>query len=190
MSADGELIAPGLAARGELLPPAADDSGSRGRSIFEDFASRLRPYVAPPPPAELGWQAVTGAGMTLLAAALLALLPSGQTVAGSGVLHWIGRESLASTVESAGSFAGPLAVLGLIVLTGIAVVYWQQIGTEAALLFLTAQTWLGVLVLGGAGLVCLYALVVLVLNVLAWVVVGIILLGCAIVAMRILAAFA
>lgn len=163
-----------MSGAGELVPtPGSGDevstppTGGGGR-VYADFMGRLRDYVAPPPPSELGWQAVGGVGMTLGAAGLLELLPSGHAIANLGLLKWLGREGLASTVEAAGGLVEPLALFGLIVLLGVGAVYLTKWGATPALAFLTAQTWLGVAALTVSVLAWIYLLFVLVINLVIW----------------------
>lgn len=169
MSADGEQLAPARLSGGGLVPLPAPTSQEHRESVFEDFVGRLRPYVAPPPPDELGWQAVSGVGMTLLAAGLLWLLPSGHTVGSAPVLQWVGSQGLASTVESVRAVPlAPIALFALAVLLGIGLIYWRGIGAQPALIFLTAQSWIGVLAATVVGLVWVYLLLVLAINLVIW----------------------
>lgn len=167
----GEL-APRPPLTGELLPPPRrdGDQGHRG-AVFDDFVGRLRGYVPPPPPADLGWQAVLGNGLTLLGAGLLALLPDKQTIGTSGVFRWFDRSGLASTVDWAGSFAVAVAVVGLVGLLGVGVIYLTRWGATPALVFMTAHVLVGVVAAAGAVLVWLYLLFVLVVNLTLWAVV-------------------
>lgn len=154
---------------GELVPRPVTPSRGRAGSVFDDLVSRLRPYVAPPPPSELGWQAAAGTGMMLGAAGLLELLPAGSSITNAGLLKWVGRSGLASLMDSARPFAMPLCMFALAVLVAIALIYWRQFGAAPALVFLSVQTWLGVLVLASAGLVWVYALLLAVINLAVWV---------------------
>jgi hypothetical protein len=166
---------------GELIPSAAGGSSGPPRgSPFGDFVGLLRRYIAPPPPSELGWQASIGAAMTLAAGCALALLPSGATIAAAGLFKWVARGALASTVGSSHGFCVPLLIAGAAVLLVTAAIYAFRWGTMPALLFLTAQSWIGVITLAGASLVWIYLLVVLVANVLIWILYGSLLFGIAV----------
>lgn len=167
MPAVGDSDLPG-GTRGELVPRAAPQSRGRAGSVFDDLVSRLRPYIAPPPPSELGWQAAAGTGMMLGAAGLLGLLPPGSSVANTSLLKWVGRSGLASLVDSVRPYAMPLCLFAFAVLVAIALIYWRKFGATPALIFLNVQTWLGVLVLASAGLVWLYGLLLVIINLIAW----------------------
>jgi hypothetical protein len=168
MSASGEL-APQAIAGPPLVPARRRWRRRSGGRVIDDLVSRLRPYVAPPPPSELGWQAAAGAGLILLASGLSAALPSGEEIAAWKFLRWVGRDSLASTIDPAGALALPFALLAAAVLLGIGLIYWRQFGAPPALVFLTAQCWIGVAVLFVVGLAWLYVLVVLLVNLLIWI---------------------
>jgi hypothetical protein len=167
-----------MAVRGELVqvgPPSSDlvaqpaTSGNKnGGSTYAEFLKRVRGYVAPPPPGELGWQAVAGTGMTIGSAGLLALLPAGSTIATSGLFKWVGRSGLASTLDSVGALIVPLLVFALCALVGIGAIYGTKWGATPALVFLTGQTWLGVAALAAATLVWMYLLVLFVINIAIW----------------------
>jgi hypothetical protein len=163
----GELV-PHPRLTGEILGPENPPPGNGGGSVYADFAKRLRRYVAPPPPGELGWRAVGGAGMTEMSAGLLALLPARGTIASSGLFKWVDRSGLAATMASAGRLVTPLALFGMVVLLGIAAIYLTRWGETPALMFLTAQTWLGVAALAIAVLAWAYLLFMLVLNLAIW----------------------
>lgn len=102
------------------------------------------------------------------AAGLLAFLPAGHSIATSGLFRWVGRSGLASTLDSAGGLVEPLAWFAMVVLLAIAVIYGLRWGAAPALMFLTAQTWLGVVTLGLAVIAWLYLLLMLVLNLGIW----------------------
>lgn len=173
MAGVGELV-PRPALRGEVLPPATPiPSGGGGGSVYADFMGRLRDYVAPPPPGELGWQACIGVGLMLGSAGLLALLPN--PVPG-GFFHWVSPSGVASTIGSVEPFVEPLAIFGMLMLLGVAGVYLWGRGTTPVLVFLTAQTWLGVLAMVVPLVVWVYLIVVVILNLVAWVVVGVLIL--------------
>jgi len=189
MSEAGELV-PRPALRGEVLPPQFPRSNAgSGGSVYADFANRLRGYVAPPPPGELGWQAVAGVGMTLGGAGLLALLPAAHTVATSGIFKWVGGSGLASMLDSAGALVEPLVLLALFVLVGIAVIYLVGWGATPALVFLTAQTWLGVGALAVATIAWVYLLFMFVLNLVIWVAYIVLIVGAVLLGLRILGLF-
>lgn len=173
MSAPGELV-PDSALRGEVLPPAVPvPKAGGGGSVYADFMGRLRDYVAPPPPGELGWQAIIGVGMMLGAAGLLALLPAGHTIANGRLLKWVGQSSLASAVDSVDGLVEPLALFGMVVLLGVAAIYIARWGATPALVFLTAQSWLGVAALAVAVFTWVYVLVIFVANLVIWFLVGV-----------------
>jgi hypothetical protein len=164
----GDLV-PARSVGSDLVVRPALSGSESGGSVFSDFVSRLRPYLEPPPPAELGYQAVAGVGMILISAILLWLFGGlEETVAGSSLLKWSGRDALASTMETASKWPERLSLFAIGVLLGIALIYWRQLGTRAALVFLTAQTWLGVAAFAVAVFVWLYALAIVTLNLVVW----------------------
>jgi hypothetical protein len=180
MTAAGELTQKSVR---EILPPGR---GRERGAVFRDFTSRLRGYVAPPPPDELTWQAGAGAGMILGSAALIALLPAGHAIREAGLLKWVGRSGLASTIDSLSTLAAPFALIGLIALLGIAAIYLSRRGPTPALVFLTAQAWLGVAALAAAVFGWSYLLVVLVANIVIWALFVAFLVACAITALAVL----
>lgn len=113
---------------------------------------------------------MAGVGLILIAAALLWLLPSAETIGGADLLKWVGRAGLASTLGWAGSFAGPLALFAVAALLSIGAIYWRQLGAQPALIFLSAQPWLAVLALVVPVGVWLYLLLILVVNLVFWAV--------------------
>lgn len=167
MAGAGELVPrPGL--RGEVLPPAAPaPSAGGGGSVYADFMGRLRDYVAPPPPGELGWNACVGVGLMLGSAGLLALLPSGG-FASDGFFRWVSASGVASTIDSVKVFVEPLALFAMVMLLGVAAAYLWGRGTTPVLTFLTAQTWLGVLSTVVPLVVWIYLIGVVVLNLVVW----------------------
>lgn len=128
--------------------------------------------------------------MMLGSAGLLWLLPSGHSIVMSGLLKWAGRAGLASTLDSAAAFPTPLALLAVGVLCVIAAIYLKQLGAQPALIFLTAQVWLGVLALTVAGLTWLYLLTVIVVNLVIWAAVIVALTILAMVALSIIGGLA
>jgi len=169
MAGAGELV-PRPVLRGELLPPAQPaQSGGRGGAVYADFMGRLRDYVAPPPPGELGWQACIGVGMIFGSAALLGLLPAPHTIANGGLLKWVGQSGLASTVDSVDGLVGPMALFAITVLLGVAAIYLTGWGATPALVYLSAQTWIGVAALAVAVFIWTYLLVVFVINLAIWI---------------------
>jgi hypothetical protein len=190
MAGAGELV-PRPALRGEVLPPAAPaPSGSGGGSVYADFVGRLRDYVAPPPPGELGWQACIGVGLMLGSAGLLALLPSGEGVASGGFFRWVSSSGVASTIDSVKVFVEPLAIFAMVMLLGVAAVYLWGRGTTPVLTFLSAQTWLGVLSRIVPLVVWIYLIGVVVVNLVVWFFYIVMFIVLAIIALMILGLFA
>ncbi|MCA1836933.1 MAG: hypothetical protein LC721_11650, partial [Actinobacteria bacterium] len=169
MAGGGELV-PRAALRGELLPPARPAHGEGGAgSVYADFMGRLRDYVAPPPPGELGWRACIGVGMIFVSAALLAILPAPDAIGNGGLLKWVGRSGLASTVDSVDGLVGPMAIFAMVVLLGVAAIYLTGWGAAPALVYLTAQPWIGVAALAVAVFIWTYLLMVFAINLAIWV---------------------
>lgn len=166
MSGAGELVPrPGL--RGEVLPPSPSPSG--GGSTYAVFMRRLRGYVAPPPPGELGWRAAGGAGLALVSAGVITLLPAGQTIATSGLMKWVDRSGLASAMDSVGGLAEPFALAGMVMLLAIAAIYLTEWGATPALVLLSGLTWVGVAMLAVAVFASVFLLALFVINLLIWV---------------------
>lgn len=188
MSAAGDLIQLSPLA-GEIRPPVVAQPVGPGGGVFRDFTSRLRGYVAPPPPDQLAWQAVIGVAMILGSAALIALLPAGDWVRHAGVIKWVGRSGLASTMDSIGTLARPLALVAMVVLVGIAAIYITRWGATPALAFLTVQTWLGVAALAIPVFGWGYLLVLLSVNIVIWALWIGFLVACGIAALTILGLF-
>jgi hypothetical protein len=189
MSGAGELV-PRPALRGELLPPAAPVPSAGGGSVYADFMGRLRDYVAPPPPGELGWQACIGVGTMLGSAGLLALLPSGHTIASGGLFRWVSASGVASLADSASALVAPLALFAMLMLLGVAAVYLAEWGATPALLFLTAQTWLGVAAFAVVVIVWVYLIAVFVINVVIWILYIVMFIVLGILALMLLGLFA
>jgi hypothetical protein len=190
MAGAGELV-PRPALRGEVLPPATPvPGGGRGGSVYADFMGRVRDYVAPPPPGELGWQACIGVGTMLGSAGLLALLPSGHTIASGGLFRWVSASGVASMADSASALVAPLALFAMVMLLGVAAIYLTEWGATPALFFLTAQSWLGIAAFAVVVIVWVYLIAVFVINVVIWILYGLLLLALAILALIILGLFA
>lgn len=105
---------------GELVPlggvkPGADPGFEPG-SPFDRYLGRLVPGGPP----EDGFaralaNAVVGAGLALAGAGALAMLPSGDTIRGSG-FYQVGKLTLANLMDGAGRLAGPVAIIGVVLL--------------------------------------------------------------------------
>lgn len=189
MAGAGELV-PRPPLRGEILPPAAPDPSAGGGSVYADFMGRLRDYVAPPPPDELGWRACLGVGAMLGSAGLLALLPSGHTLASGGLFRWVSASGVASMADSASALVAPLTLFAMVMLLGVAAIYLTEWGATPALFFLTAQTVFGVAALAVVVVVWVYLLAVFVINVVIWILYGLLILALVILGLMILGLFA
>ena len=176
MSGAGELV-PRSALQGEILPLPQPVPSTGGGSVYADFMRRLRGYVAPPPPGELGWQACIGVGVMMGSAGLLALLPAGHTLTSGGLFRWVSGAGIASALGSANTLAEPLALFAALMLLGVAAVYLAEWGATPALVFLTAQTWLGVAALAVPLVMWVCVIVLVVVNVVIWILYGLAILA-------------
>jgi hypothetical protein len=161
-----------MAVHGELIHGAGGSPALPGPAggVFDDVVGRLRPYVTPPAPKELARPAGIGAGMTIAAAALFAILPAGESIWTSSVFKWFANVTVGHLVDASSVLAAPAAFLALLMAAGIAIVYGFRWGSAPALAFLSAQAWIGVAALSVAGLVWATFLLVLLINVVVWTV--------------------
>lgn len=106
--------------------------------------------------------------LTFASGVMLALLPSRDTILGSG-FYAVGRRTLANIMGVAGDAAMPVAIIGVVLLlmTGAVALVGRHDGLTGAIY--VAQPIVGVVALGGAGLLWATLLVVLLLNLVIWV---------------------
>jgi hypothetical protein len=140
-----------------------------GPSAFDRFLDTLVP--GDPPPDDFNralLYAVLGSGLTLVSAVVLSLLPSKETILGSG-FYAVGRRTLANVMGVAGDAAMPVAIFGavLLLLTGVVALIGRRDGFTGALY--VVQPVVGVGALGGAGLGWAMLIAVIAINLVVWI---------------------
>jgi hypothetical protein len=158
----------------KLIPESGSQpgggGGSGGPSAFDRFLGTLIP--GKPPGDEFDralLYAALGSALTIASAVVLALLPSRETILGSG-FYTVGRRTLANVMGVAGDAAMPIAIFGvvLLLLTGLIALVGRRDGFTGMLC--VAQPVVGVGAMGGAGLGWLALLAVIAVNLLIWIV--------------------
>lgn len=152
--------------------------GRDGPSAFDRFLETLVPGD---PPADEFKRAVLyaalGGVLTFAAGAILAPLPSKETILGSG-FYWLGHITLAKAMGLCAELVTPLILLGLLLLAATATVaaVGDRIDQRFTEGFCVALPIIGVGTLGLAVLAWLILVAVFAINLLGYIIIGVVVL--------------
>lgn len=163
-----------LTESGGQLVPVGRESGADHEfapdSPFHRYVETLIPGDGPAEPYDRALLlAAAGSLLTLAGAAIVAVLPAGDTVRDSG-FYKIGRLTLANFLDLAGSSAGPLALLAVVLLLVTGGLGLTRRAGNFAEALCVIQPVIGVAVVAGSAFAWITMLLVFALNLGYWVV--------------------
>jgi hypothetical protein len=156
---------------GALVPDGEPDEPPSGSgSPLRRLRDQVRAYPRPPdgdPRRRALFYGALGSGTSLVGAGVATALPPGSSIRSSG-FYILGKVLTAGLVDGLAALAGPLAIIGILLLLATLVVYLRKEEGEAADWLLTAEPVVG---LGALGLsACGWAalVILIVINLVIW----------------------